>query len=48
MLQEAYAGAPQGDDKKLAAWRSSVSMDKFMALRQPYNNAGVTIYAWNT
>ena len=43
---EAYAGAPQGDDKKLAAWRSSVSMDKFMALRQLYNNAGVTIYAW--
>jgi sugar phosphate isomerase/epimerase len=26
--------------------RTSVSMDKFKALRQMYNDAGVTIYAW--
>lgn len=32
--------------KEIAAWRSSVSMDKFAALRKMYNNAGVSIYAW--
>jgi sugar phosphate isomerase/epimerase len=31
---------------KVKAWRTSVSMDKFKALRQMYNDAGVTIYAW--
>jgi sugar phosphate isomerase/epimerase len=31
---------------KVNAWRTSVSMDKFKALRQMYNDAGVTIYAW--
>jgi sugar phosphate isomerase/epimerase len=31
---------------KLKAWRTSVSMDKFKALRQMYNDAGVKIYAW--
>ena len=31
---------------KLKAWRTSVSMDKFKALRKMYNDAGVTIYAW--
>ena len=31
---------------KLAAWRTSVSMDKFKALRKMYNDAGVNIYAW--
>jgi sugar phosphate isomerase/epimerase len=27
-------------------WRTSVSMDRFKALRKIYNDAGVTIYAW--
>ncbi len=31
---------------KLKAWRTSVSMDRFKALRDMYNKAGVTIYAW--
>jgi sugar phosphate isomerase/epimerase len=31
---------------KLKAWRTSVSMDRFRALRKMYNDAGVTIYAW--
>lgn len=31
---------------KLKAWRTSVSMDRFKALRKLYNDAGVTIYAW--
>ena len=31
---------------KLKAWRTSVSMDRFKALRKMYNDAGVTIYAW--
>ena len=31
---------------KMKAWRTSVSMDRFKALRKMYNDAGVTIYAW--
>jgi sugar phosphate isomerase/epimerase len=31
---------------KVKAWRTSVSMDKFKALRKMYNDAGVTIFAW--
>jgi sugar phosphate isomerase/epimerase len=31
---------------RLKAWRTSVSMDRFKALRRMYNDAGVTIYAW--
>ena len=31
---------------KLRAWRTSVSMDRFKTLRQMFNDAGVTIYAW--
>ena len=31
---------------KVKAWRTSVSMDKFKALRKMYNDAGVRIYAW--
>ena len=31
---------------RLKAWRTSVSMDKFKALRKIYNDAGVKIYAW--
>jgi sugar phosphate isomerase/epimerase len=30
----------------LRVWRTSVSMDRFKALRRMYNDAGVTIYAW--
>jgi sugar phosphate isomerase/epimerase len=30
----------------LRTWRTSVSMDRFKALRTMYNDAGVTIYAW--
>ncbi len=51
---EAYAGAPQkaaGEDwpsysKKVAAWRESASLDKFVELRKLYHDAGVNIYAW--
>jgi len=32
--------------QKLRAWRASVSMDRFKALRTMFNDAGVTIYAW--
>jgi sugar phosphate isomerase/epimerase len=32
--------------EKLRAWRLSVSMDRFKALRRMFNDAGVTIYAW--
>jgi sugar phosphate isomerase/epimerase len=31
---------------KLRAWRTSVSMDRFKALRKLFNDAGVAIYAW--
>jgi sugar phosphate isomerase/epimerase len=30
----------------LRQWRTTVSMDRFKALRQMFNDAGVTIYAW--
>ena len=32
--------------KELAAWRTSVSMDKFEQLRKMYKDAGVSIYAY--
>lgn len=32
--------------ERLRAWRTSVSMDRFKALRKMYNDAGVNIYAW--
>lgn len=32
--------------QKLAAWRTAVSMDKFVQLRKMYNKAGVSIYAY--
>jgi sugar phosphate isomerase/epimerase len=39
--------APQREAaQKLTAWRTSVSMDRFKALRKMFNDAGVTIYAW--
>jgi sugar phosphate isomerase/epimerase len=31
---------------RLKEWRTTVSMDRFKALRKMYNDAGVTIYAW--
>ena len=36
--------ARQAQAEKLKAWRTSVSMDKYKALRQKYNDAGVNIY----
>jgi len=38
----------QDAQKKLRDWRTSVSMDKFKALRKMYNDAGVTIYAYKS
>ncbi|MEO8075422.1 MAG: TIM barrel protein [Acidobacteriota bacterium] len=38
--------AQQEAAKKLKDWRTSVSMDRFKALRKMYNDAGVSIYAW--
>lgn len=48
---EAYAGAPKRDGsadyaKTLAAWRENTIMDSFAAIREMYNKAGVSIYAW--
>jgi len=51
---EAFAGKPtrnSGEDgptyfKRVADWRTSVSMDKFKELRKLFNDAGVKIYAW--
>ncbi|HQX81858.1 MAG TPA: sugar phosphate isomerase/epimerase [Vicinamibacterales bacterium] len=40
--QRAAQAAAQG---ALKAWRTSVSMDKYKALRKMYNDAGVSIYA---
>src|SRR5262249_3666436 len=44
--QAAAQAAQQEAAEKLKSWRTSVSMDKFKALRKMYNDAGVTIYAW--
>lgn len=33
-------------NEQVADWRSSVSMGKFVELRNLYNDAGVSIYAW--
>jgi hypothetical protein len=51
---EVFAGIPPrvtGEDyathaKKVADWRASVPMDKFVELRKMYNDAGVKIHAW--
>lgn len=32
--------------ERLKHWRTTVSMDRFKALRKMYNDAGVSIYAW--
>jgi sugar phosphate isomerase/epimerase len=44
---EQFAGAPtgkQGGRKSLLDWRLSAPMDRFVALRQMFNNAGVKIH----
>ena len=33
-------------NQRVAEWRSQASMDKFVELRNMYNDAGVSIYAW--
>lgn len=33
-------------NERVAEWRSQASMDKFVELRNMYNDAGVSIYAW--
>jgi sugar phosphate isomerase/epimerase len=38
--------AQQAAQAALKTWRTSVSMDKFKALRKMYNDAGVSIYAF--
>ncbi len=38
-IQAAYAA-------EVATWRAAASMDQFAQLRQMYNDAGVSIYAW--
>jgi sugar phosphate isomerase/epimerase len=49
---ESFAGAPSSGRRggegaeRLKQWRTSVSMDRFKALRTMYNDAGVSIYAW--
>jgi sugar phosphate isomerase/epimerase len=48
---ESFAGAPASGRRgeggeRLKQWRTSVSMDRFKALRKMYNDAGVSIYAW--
>ncbi|HUA58725.1 MAG TPA: TIM barrel protein [Verrucomicrobiae bacterium] len=49
-VPEAYAGAPTGKgkqfDEELRAWRTSVSMDRYRALRHMYEDAGVKIYGF--
>ena len=40
---EQFAGAPKGK-KDLLDWRLSASMDKFVALRKMFNDAGVNIH----
>jgi sugar phosphate isomerase/epimerase len=42
---EDYAGKPT-DRSKVAEWRATVSMDKFKEVRNMFNRAGVTIYAF--
>ena len=38
--------AQRASADQLKQWRTSVSMDRFKALRKMYNDAGVTIFAW--
>jgi sugar phosphate isomerase/epimerase len=43
--QAEQRAARQAAQAALKAWRTSVSMDKYKALRKMYNDAGVSIYA---
>jgi len=43
--QAEQRAAQQAAQAALRTWRTSVSMDKFKALRRMYNDAGVSIYA---
>jgi len=43
--QAEQRAAQQAAQAALKAWRTSVSMDKYKALRKMYNDAGVSIYA---
>lgn len=42
---EDFAGKPS-DNSKVAAWRATVSMDKFKEVRKMFKKAGVSIYAF--
>ena len=42
---EDFAGRPK-DRKKVAEWRATVGMEKFKEVRELFNKAGVTIYAF--
>jgi len=44
--QQAAAAAAAEYTAAVKKWRTSVSMDRFKALRKMYNDAGVKIYAW--
>ena len=44
--QAEQRAAQQAAQAALKTWRTSVSMDKFKALRKMYNDAGVSIYAF--
>jgi sugar phosphate isomerase/epimerase len=44
--QAEQRAAQQAAQAALKAWRTSVSMDKYKALRKMYNDAGVSIYAF--
>ncbi len=46
--QQAAQAAQQEHQAALKKWRTSVSMDRFKALRKMYNDAGVTIYAYKS
>jgi sugar phosphate isomerase/epimerase len=45
LTPEQQAAQREGAER-LKQWRTSVSMDRFKALRKMYNDAGVSIYAW--
>ena len=46
--QQAAAAAQREAAEKLKEWRTTVSMDKFKALRKMYNDAGVSILAYKS
>jgi sugar phosphate isomerase/epimerase len=46
--QAEQQAAAQAAADALKKWRTSVSMDKFKALKKMYNDAGVTIYAYKS